>query len=118
MNDAPGKAGLRDRAFVGLQYVLPQHGLSRVVRAATRSARPRWKNLLIRTFLRHFDVDMAEAAESDPYAYPTFNAFFTRALRADARPLPQDPADIVSPVDGTVSEAGAIEEDRLLQAKG
>jgi phosphatidylserine decarboxylase len=108
----------RDRAFVGMQYLLPQHALSRIVRAATRSTGPRWKNFLIRTFLRHFDVSMTEAAEQDPFAYASFNAFFTRALRADARPLPAEAAVIVSPVDGTVSEAGAIDDDRLLQAKG
>jgi len=118
MSETAPRPAWRDRAFVGMQYLLPQHGLSRLVKHATRSVRPSWKNFLIRAFLRRFDVDMSEAAEPDPLAYPSFNAFFTRELRAGARPLPADPAAIVSPVDGTVSEAGAIDGDRLLQAKG
>jgi phosphatidylserine decarboxylase len=61
---------------------------------------------------------MADAVESEPTAYASFNEFFTRALREGTRPLDADPRAIVSPVDGTVSEAGTINADRLLQAKG
>ncbi|MGA2188894.1 MAG: archaetidylserine decarboxylase [Steroidobacteraceae bacterium] len=114
----PGVADSRGRLFVWLQYVLPQHGLSRLVHAATRM-RTRWfKNLLTRGFLKLFSVDMSEAIEPDPYRYGSFNEFFTRALRPTARPIDSDPAAIASPVDGAVSECGAIEDDRLLQAKG
>lgn len=110
--------GLRGRLFVWLQYLLPQHGLSRLVLAATR-IRTRWfKNLLTRGFLELFSVDMGEALEPDPYRYGSFNEFFTRALKPGARPIDTDPAAIASPVDGTVSECGAIEGDQLLQAKG
>jgi phosphatidylserine decarboxylase len=111
----PGAAG---RAFVALQHLLPQHGISRLVLQATRSRVPAFKNLLIRLFVRGFDPDMSDAIERDPTAYPNFNEFFTRALRADARPVDADPRALVSPVDGTVSEAGALSADRLLQAKG
>jgi phosphatidylserine decarboxylase len=111
----PGAAG---RAFVALQHLLPQHGISRLVLQATRSRVPAFKNLLIRLFVRGFDPDMSDAIESDPTAYPSFNEFFTRALRANARPVDADPRALVSPVDGTVSEAGALSADRLLQAKG
>lgn len=105
-------------AFVTLQYLLPHHLLSRIVWLATRiRARP-WKNFLIRTFLRHYAVEMSEAAQPDPGVYASFNAFFTRALRDDARPIDTDPHNIVSPVDGTVSEAGQLDSNRLLQAKG
>ncbi len=107
-----------ERAFVALQYLLPQHLLSRIVWRATRCETTWWKNALIGYFLRHFAVNMAEAAESDPFAYPSFNHFFTRALRAGARTVAQEPFCIVSPVDGIVSAAGAIEGDRLFQAKG
>ncbi|HVC01779.1 MAG TPA: archaetidylserine decarboxylase [Steroidobacteraceae bacterium] len=111
---APG----RGRAFVGLQYLLPQHRLSRLVGAATR-VRTRWfKNLLIRGFLRFYRVDLAEAAESDPLAYANFNAFFTRALAPGARPIAPAADAVASPADGTFSECGAIDGDRLLQAKG
>jgi phosphatidylserine decarboxylase len=106
------------RLFVWLQYVLPQHGLSRLVLAATRVRMPWFKNLLTRGFLRLFSVDMSEATETDPYRYGTFNEFFTRALRAESRPIDADPDTIASPVDGMVSECGAIDHDRLLQAKG
>ena len=100
------------------QYLLPQHGLSRLILAATR-VRSRWfKNWTIRGFLKLYSVDMAEAAESDPYAYGSFNEFFTRALRAGLRPIASDPAAIACPADGCVSEAGTIDRDRLLQAKG
>ncbi len=110
--------GVGARLFVALQYLLPQHGLSRLVHALAR-VRTRWvKNGLIRAFLRGFSPDLSDALEPDPYAYPSFNAFFTRALRADARPIAADAAAIASPVDGTVSECGPIRGDRLLQAKG
>jgi phosphatidylserine decarboxylase len=105
------------RLFVWLQYVLPQHVLSRLILVATRVRTPWFKNLLTRGFLWLFSVDMSEAAEPDPYRYGSFNEFFTRALRADARPI-GGPETIVSPVDGMVSECGTIDDHRLLQAKG
>ena len=115
MSEAPGVAG---RAFVALQRLLPQHGISRIVLAATRSRVPAFKNALIRLFVRGFNPDMSDAVEREPTAYPSFNEFFTRALRAGTRPVDADPRAIVSPVDGTVSEAGTLSADRLLQAKG
>jgi phosphatidylserine decarboxylase len=115
MSEAPGAAG---RAFVALQRLLPQHGISRLVLAATRSRVPAFKNALIRLFVRGFKPDMSDAVEREPTAYPSFNEFFTRALRAGTRPVDADPRAIVSPVDGTVSEAGPLSADRLLQAKG
>jgi phosphatidylserine decarboxylase len=103
---------------VWLQYVLPQHALSRLVLVATRVRTPWFKNLLTRGFLKLFSVDMGEAAETDPYRYGSFNEFFTRALRPGVRPIDADSDAIASPVDGTVSECGTIVHDRLLQAKG
>ena len=72
----------------------------------------------IRGFLKLYRVDMSEAAETDPYRYGSFNEFFTRALKRGARPIARDAHAIASPADGCVSEAGSIEGDRLLQAKG
>ena len=106
------------RAFIALQHLLPQHGLSRLVHAAARARTPWFKNLLIRSFMRGFRPDLSDAAEPDPYAYGSFNEFFTRALRPGARPLPADPLALACPVDGTVSETGPIEDGTLLQAKG
>jgi len=109
---------MRARLFIWLQHLLPQHRLSRLVFAATR-VRTRWfKNLLTRGYLALFAVDMTEAIEIDPYGYASFNEFFTRALRPEARPIAAGAAEIASPVDGTVSECGGIERDSLLQAKG
>ncbi len=106
------------RAFVALQYLLPQHLLSALVHELTRS-RVRWlKNALIGGFLRHFHPDMSDAEQPDPLAYESFNAFFTRALRTSARPADPDPSAIVSPVDGSVSQLGRLDGSWLLQAKG
>jgi phosphatidylserine decarboxylase len=102
--------------FVWLQYCLPQHLLSRGVRWLTRSTF--MKRPLVAAFMRGFRPVMDDALQSDPQAYGTFNEFFTRALRADARPLPDDAAALACPVDGTVSSFGPIDDDRLWQAKG
>jgi phosphatidylserine decarboxylase len=126
MNDEAGashgggasRGGIRGRLFVWFQYLLPQHPLSRLILAATRVRTAWFKNWTIRGFLKLYRVDMTEAAESDPYRYGSFNEFFTRALRDGARAIASDEAAIASPVDGCVSEAGTIDRDRLLQAKG
>jgi phosphatidylserine decarboxylase len=113
-----GSPGAGGRAFVALQRLLPKHGISRLVLAATRSSSPAFKNALIRLFVKGFRPDMSDAVETDPTAYASFNEFFTRALRPGTRPVDADPRAIVSPVDGTVSEAGVLTDDRILQAKG
>ena len=110
--------GWGGRLFVWFQYLLPQHGLSRLVLSATRVRTLWFKNCLIRGFLKLYRVDMTEAAENDPYRYASFNEFFTRPLKIGARPIAREDDAIVSPVDGCVSEAGTIDGDRLMQAKG
>jgi phosphatidylserine decarboxylase len=106
------------RLFVWLQYVMPQHALSRLVLRATRIRSRRFKNCLVRGFLKLYTVDMTEAAEIDPFGYGSFNEFFTRALKIGARPIAADPRAIACPADGVISEAGRIAGDSLLQAKG
>jgi phosphatidylserine decarboxylase len=101
-----------------LQFILPHHALSRVVLWLTRIRWQPLKNLLIRMFLRGFKPDLSDAALADPYAYPDFNAFFTRALRPGTRPLAGDAHTVVSPVDGTMNLCGRLDANRLLQAKG
>lgn len=106
------------RAFVALQYLLPQHLLSALVHELTRSRVPWLKNALIGGFLQRFHPDMSDARQPDPFAFESFNAFFTRALRADARPADPDPSALVSPVDGSVSQLGRLNGSWLVQAKG
>ena len=111
---------MNDRWSVALQHVYPRRLLSRVVLHATRlrarPARP-FQQWLIRTVVRRYRVDLAEAVASKAGGWPTFNAFFTRALRPGARPLPEEPDAIASPADATVLEAGAIDGATLVQAK-
>ncbi len=113
-----GRSG-GDELFALLQQVLPQHWLSRGMHALARSRQPALRNALLRTVLRSYpQIDMREAVQPDPFAYESFNAFFTRALRPEVRPVARDPLALVSPVDGTVSQLGATDSGRLLQAKG
>jgi phosphatidylserine decarboxylase len=106
------------RLFVALQYLLPQHALSRLIGRLAR-ARAAWlRRPLIAGFMRSYRPDLSDAAQPDPNAYPSFNAFFTRALRAGARLCPASSDAIVSPVDGRISALGSAVDGQLLQAKG
>lgn len=107
-----------DRLFAALQYVLPKHLMSRGIYAIARSESAFVKNTFLRIFLNLFDINMAEAAQPDPFAYRTFNDFFTRALKPGARPIANEPELIASPVDGTVSQCGELLNESILQAKG
>jgi phosphatidylserine decarboxylase len=109
---------LKKTLFVLLQHLLPQHLLSRLVGRLAECRTPWIKNRLIDGFRRYYDVDMSEALQPDPAAYPHFNAFFTRALKADARPLDTTPGAVLSPVDGTISQRGTLQYGRIFQAKG
>jgi phosphatidylserine decarboxylase len=109
---------LTERLFVWMQHGLPQHGLSRLMLKLTRWRLGPLTTWMIRRFVAHFEVNMDEAAAPALAAYPSFNAFFTRALAATARPLPATPGLLVSPVDAKVSAAGRIDGERLLQCKG
>lgn len=111
-------ASLGDRAFAALQHLLPKHLMSRAIYGLTRSKNVWLRNRFINHFLRAYPIDMEEAAENDPYAYKTFNEFFTRALKPGVRPISAEDAAFVSPVDGTLSQYGSIDGDTILQAKG
>ena len=100
------------------QYALPHRVLSRLAYHAAQSKTRWWKNLLIRQVLTHFDVNMGEAQQPDPFAYPSFNAFFTRALKPGARTADADAGTLLMPSDGRISQAGRIEAGRIFQAKG
>ena len=112
-----GKSG-GERAFIGLQYLLPQHILSRWLGILAESRIGFIRAALIRMFLNRYAVDLAEAARPESASYLSFNDLFTRRLRAGARSLDPDPRAALCPADGTVSQAGGIAGDTLLQAKG
>ncbi len=109
---------MKDRLFVLLQYLLPQHALSRVIGWLAECEIKAVKNTLIRVFIKHFGVNMQEAVRQQPEDYCHFNDFFTRALKDDIRPIDTTPNHLACPVDGAVSQLGKIERNQLLQAKG
>lgn len=101
------------------QHPLPHHFLSRIVHAATRSARlPALRLAFMRWFVRTYQVALDEAAQPELAAYPTFNAFFTRALKPGARPIAVSADAVACPADSRVSQAGRIDQGRIFQAKG
>ncbi len=104
--------------FVFLQYLLPKHGLTAVIHRVARIRSPGIKNFLIARFARLYDVNLEEVKLAVPDEFATFNDFFVRELADGARTVDRDAATIVSPVDGTVSLAGRLRDDKLLQAKG
>ena len=107
---------MSDRLAVLPQYFFPKQALT--VFAGWVAGRERgWvTTAIIRRFVSKYQVNMAEALDSDIASYPTFNAFFTRALKPGARPLAD--ADLVCPVDGAISQFGTIDKDQIFQAKG
>jgi phosphatidylserine decarboxylase len=109
-------AAVSDRRKVLPQYLLPKRGLTAFAGRVASRERGATTTRLVRWFIRKYGVDMSEAANPDAAAYASFNDFFTRALRPGARPLAQ--AALVCPVDGTISQLGAIEHDQIVQAKG
>ncbi len=103
---------------VNLQYVLPKHLLSRMV-GKLAAAQAGWlTTALIKLFIKHYNVNMSEALYPDPEHYKSFNEFFTRPLKEDARPIEGDPDTLVQAVDGAVSQFGPIRHDSIFQAKG
>jgi phosphatidylserine decarboxylase len=109
---------LSETLFSLVQYPLPHHALSRVMHHLTRCENRAWKNAFINAIVRLYGVEMSEALEPNPQAYPSFNAFFTRALKPEARPLCPDADAVLCPADGAVSQIGSIGQGRIFQAKG
>lgn len=100
------------------QYLLPHHSLSILMSYLTHSKCKPWKNLFIKLIIKFYKVNMDEAIEQDITAYESFNAFFTRALKADVRPICNTVKAIACPADGEVSQAGIINQGDIFQAKG
>ncbi|ALN57487.1 archaetidylserine decarboxylase [Lysobacter yananisis] len=101
-----------------LTYALPHRFLSGLARTLAYSPDPRVSRWLIDTVTEKFGVDLSEAANPDPRAYPTFNAFFTRALKPGARRAQGDARTLLMPADGRISQCGPIRAGEIFQAKG
>jgi len=104
--------------LIALTYVLPHRLLCWLARQLAYSRNPRLKHWLIIRAIRHFGADLSEAAEPDPRTYPSFNAFFTRALKPGARTPDPDSSALLIPADGRISQCGRITDGRIVQAKG
>lgn len=107
---------MSDSLAVLPQYLLPKRALTAFAGWVAGARAGALTTALIRWFVRRYQVNMAEAQQPDIGAYPSFNDFFTRALLPGARPLAQ--ADFLCPVDGAISQFGAIAGDQVFQAKG
>lgn len=106
-----------DSLKIAIQFVIPQHLLSRLMHRFML-VRIRWfKNLQIRMISRIYQVNLEEALDANPDSYPTFNAFFTRQLKDGVRPVASE-GHVACPADGKISAIGDIQHDRLIQAKG
>jgi len=105
-----------DRSAVLPQYILPKQALTVFAGKIAGAQAGHLTTRLIRWFVARYEVNMAEAANSDIASYQSFNEFFSRPLRDGARPLAK--ADFICPVDGMISQFGAIERDQIFQAKG
>lgn len=106
------------RIKIALHYLLPQLPLTRL---AGFFAEQKWgavTHFVIKLFAKKYQINLAEAEKSNPNEYATFNEFFIRPLKADARPIDETPQALCLPADGKVSQFGRIEQDTLLQAKG
>ncbi|MEB0139234.1 MULTISPECIES: archaetidylserine decarboxylase [unclassified Undibacterium] len=107
---------MSDRLAVLPQYLLPKQALTIFAGKVANAKAGVLTSKLITWFIGRYRVNMAEAANPDIASYASFNEFFTRALRADARPLAK--SALVCPVDGAISQFGAIEQGQIFQAKG
>ena len=107
---------MRANIAVFLQYILPKQAITALAGKLAHYKAGNLTTSVIIWFVKRYQVNMAEAAEPNISTYKTFNDFFTRSLKYDARPLAQ--ADFICPVDGAISQFGSIETDQIFQAKG
>src|SRR5690625_3527012 len=107
---------MKDKLFIFFQYLLPKKCLTRLL-GCLASFKGGWlTHQAIRAFVKKYQVDMAEAEREEMHQYQSFNDFFTRTLKENSRPLAT--ADLISPVDGRISQLGPINHNLLVQAKG
>lgn len=109
---------LINKIKIALQYMMPKHGISRLVGKFAAAEAGWFTTKAISYFIKAYDINMAEAKLKNATDFKTFNDFFTRELEAGARTIIQDPDTVCYPVDGAISQQGAIEQGQLIQAKG
>ncbi len=109
---------MNDKLFTSLQYILPQHRLSRIAGWIASNQTGFFKNTFIQWFIKRYNVNMTEALIEDPTSFSCFNDFFTRELKPGSRPIASEFTDIVNPADGKISQLGDITQGRIFQAKG
>jgi phosphatidylserine decarboxylase len=112
------RQNLINHAFIQVQKSIPQHQLSRLVGKLAASELPLLKSAVIYAFKQQYGIDLSIAEAEQISQYPSFNAFFTRALKAGVRPIDPEPSHIVSPADGAISQLGPISAGQIFQAKG
>lgn len=109
---------IKNLFFILLQYLLPKHLLSRLFGKLASKELGFFTTFIIKIFIKKYNVDMQLAEHEDPNFYKTFNDFFTRKLKDEARTIVQGTKELALPVDGMVSQIGDIKLGRLIQAKG
>lgn len=110
--------GLLNRCKVYSQYFIPKHLLTKLISHISHCQIPWIKNMLIKQYIKLFKIDMTLAKEQNVKHYLHLNQFFTRELSTYARPIIQDQQKILSPIDGSVSQIGRIQNGNIIQAKG
>ncbi|WP_119329105.1 archaetidylserine decarboxylase [Cysteiniphilum halobium] len=108
----------KDTLFLILQKILPQACLSRLAGKLANCENAMIKNKLINLAIRRFNIDLSDALIENPTSYASFNDFFTRKLKPEARPIDPNDNSIISPADGKITQAGKITQGKLIQAKG
>lgn len=103
---------------VNLQYVTPKHLLSRLVGKLAEAEMGSVTTFFVKAFIKQYNVDMSEALHEEPEHYRSFNKFFTRPLKPEARTIDENDDVLIHAVDGTVSQFGDIHSDSIFQAKG
>jgi phosphatidylserine decarboxylase len=108
---------LKKTFFLLIQYLLPQHFLSRLSGYIANHTNPVFKNFLIRLAMRHYNISLNEAKRASIDDYISFNDFFTRKLKPESRPIDPSPYGFCAPSDGIIYQYGHIQEQTLIQAK-
>ncbi|MCF6777255.1 archaetidylserine decarboxylase [Thiotrichales bacterium 19X7-9] len=109
---------LKEKLFISLQYIMPQHLLSRIVGKLASSKSKKIKKFLIKLFIKQYDVNLQEALSAEIDDYLSFNDFFTRQLKPQSRTIAAQHDQVISPADGTISQLGKINHSQIIQAKG